>query len=287
VAVDWNGAHQALLTKVAEPFFEWLATNAVQESKLNVENQSGWLLSRFKYFRGRFDEACAEAERRKNESHVRTETLADGTTVTIGESPYYGLTQNARWIGLAAIDAFYSWTEHLFIHLAILRGRATTGEQVVTLAEADWSVKFKAALDITDAATKGYFDKLVLIRRQLRNFIAHGAFGKQGEAFHFHSTAGAVPILLPRRPGKGRFTLTGEPAFDEHSALKAIDEFIVLLWSGPRAPARIYLEGASVPTILPMATDGTYAGAMRSVEEMQDFVDALSRSFDAAADMDW
>src|SRR5262245_31095329 len=77
--------------RAAEPFFEWLATEAVQESKLNVENQSGWLWSRFNYFRLRFDEACTEAERRKNESHVRTETLPDGTTVTIGESPYFGL----------------------------------------------------------------------------------------------------------------------------------------------------------------------------------------------------
>jgi hypothetical protein len=29
---------------------------------------------------------------------------------------------------MAAIDAFFSWTEHMFIHLAILNGRITTGK---------------------------------------------------------------------------------------------------------------------------------------------------------------
>jgi hypothetical protein len=36
-----------------------------------------------------------------------------------------------------------------------------------------------------------------------------------------------------------------------------------------------------------MASDGTYADAMSSLEEMEEFVHALSRSFDDAANMDW
>jgi hypothetical protein len=36
-----------------------------------------------------------------------------------------------------------------------------------------------------------------------------------------------------------------------------------------------------------MAADGTYAKAMRSREEMQEFVDHMIGSFDRAADMDW
>jgi hypothetical protein len=51
---------------------------------------------------------------------------------------------------------------------------------VAELAESDWATKFKKALDIREPSTKIIFDKLVNIRRQIRNFVAHGSFGKQG-----------------------------------------------------------------------------------------------------------
>jgi hypothetical protein len=270
----------------AEPFFEWRASEAVQASQLNVVNHSGWLYERYQFLRQRFDAASSEAEARKEEHHVTTEKVGESIVSMTGWSPYWGLTRNARWLGLAAIDAFFSWTEHVFIHLAILQGRLTTGEQIAEIADADWQDKFKAALDL-DAIAKGHFDKLVVIRRQLRNFMAHGAFGKNGEAFRFHSGAGAVPVLLTHRPGKGRFSLSGEREFDESGALKVIDEFVEHLWSGSREPARIYLiDDTTIPTILPYASDGTYAAAMQSVEAMRDFVDAMTRTFDNAANMD-
>lgn len=57
---------------------------------------------------------------------------------------------------------------------------------------------------------------------------------------------------------------------------------------GSREPARLYLmDETTIPTILPYASDRTYATAMQSVDAMKDFVDTLTRSFDVAADMDW
>lgn len=64
------------------------------------------------------------------------------------------------------------------------------------LAEDNWNAKFKAALDISDKDTKAHYDKLLDLRAQVRNFVAHGAFGKEGKAFRFHSGAGSVPVLL-------------------------------------------------------------------------------------------
>ena len=62
--------------------------------------------------------------------------------------------------------------------------------------------KFKACLDIHDHSIKVHYDRLVEIKRQIRNYMAHGAFGKNGEAFQFHSGAGAVPLLLPHQKGE-------------------------------------------------------------------------------------
>jgi hypothetical protein len=62
--------------------------------------------------------------------------------------PAFELLRNAKWLALAAVDAFFAWTEHILIHLAVLKGGITTGAEVAQLAGADWRLKFKAALDI-------------------------------------------------------------------------------------------------------------------------------------------
>jgi hypothetical protein len=75
--------------------------------------------------------------------------------------PWFGLKRQASWMALAAIDAFFSWTEHVFIHLAMLSGRITSEAQVADLARADWQHKFKQALDLSEKETKILFDDLV------------------------------------------------------------------------------------------------------------------------------
>jgi hypothetical protein len=156
---------------------------------------------------------------------------------------------------------------------------------VAALADADWKTKFKASLDISDTETKNHYDSLLDLRAQIRNFMAHGAFGKRGEAFRFHSGAGAVPVLLTGHQ-KHRYSLTGKPAFDERWAISEIELFIQHLWSGPRLPARPYVF-SSLPSILTFVGDGTYTRAMQSEEDMNEFVDYLTHQFDNAANMDW
>ena len=121
--------------------------------------------------------------------------------------PVFELRREAGWLGLAAVEAFFSWTEHVFIHIAVLRGTCMTGREVKRLANADWSTKIKTVLDIDEPKIKDIYDELTVIRRQLRNFVTHGAFGKDGEAFSFHSSAGAVPLRLPHRRKNNRFVL--------------------------------------------------------------------------------
>jgi hypothetical protein len=269
--------------KAAEPYFEWLAERAIQTSALNVTNNSAWLYDRYAYLRDAFRSAIAEAHARKDERHTR-QTSSTGTVTHV---PWIGLKTQAGWLALAAIDAFFSWTEHIFIHLAILIGHATKGQQVADLVKADWKHKFKQALDVRERDLKKLFDDLVVIKGQLRNFVAHGAFGKNGEAFHFHSAAGAVPVMLTDRTDRYGYSISGELSFDDKAAILIVEKFIGVLWSGEREPARIYIQESGLPLILTMASDGTYARAMSSVEDMSEFVEALSEQFDNAANMDW
>lgn len=277
-----------LITKAvstAEPYFEWRAERAVAGTALNVVNRSAELFERYVFFRDRHRALTSESEVRKEERNITKQILEVGTTMTSGSFPLYQLRRDADWNAQAAVEAFFSWTEHAFIHIAILQGRLKTGDDVAKLAEADWKAKFKAVLDVSDSDSKRHYDSLLDLRAQIRNFMAHGAFGKRGEAFSFHSDVGAVPVLLTLRQVH-RYALTSHPAFDEAAAIAQIEDFVLHLWSGPRLPAHRYLR-STLPSILTFANDGTYTNAMSSPESMDELVEKLNRESDRAADMDW
>jgi len=288
--------------KTAKPFFRWMADEAVQASKLNVRNVGRKLFQRYTFLRDNFRATTTdgqalvrirEMELRQMQFSFHLHSTKIGLDaglqgmIDIFTHPWLRRSEDASWLALAAVDAFFAWTEHIFIHIAILQGRVTTGMQVAQMAEADWGTKFKCAFDVTEKAAKGHFDKLIIIRRQLRNFMAHGAFGKEGEAFSFHSTVGAVPVALDHVARRPRFSLTPELAFDDAEAIAAIEEFVTYLWSGPREPARIYIQESDLPLILPYASDGTYDAAMSSIEDMTEHVDHQLALWDRSANMDW
>ena len=267
--------------KAAASYFDWRAEQAVKSSKLNVINRSADLYERFQFFADQYEVKRTEAEHRASES-IKTPLKNGFNTLSLA----FGFHREAAWLALSAIESFFSWTEHVFIHLAILQGRCTAGDDIAKLAEARWEIKFKTALDINDPETKRYYDELIIIRRQFRNFVAHGSFGKQGEAFQFHSGTGAVPVRLPYHEDMTSFRFGRGIDFVDHEAVTLIHAFINHLWSGPRAPARIYLEHR-LPLILTMAQSGEYARAMSSEDDMAELTNHLVGVMDRNANMDF
>ena len=195
--------------------------------------------------------------------------------------------REARWLGVSAVEAFFSWTEHVFIQMAIVQGHCTTGQEVGKLAAAEWPDKFKAALDISDPETKKHYDELIQIRRLLRNFVAHGAFGKDGQAFSFHSAAGAVPLLLPHQRTQQTFRFGNGADLDASEAIEAFALFEQHFWTGTRGYAKSYVQDYALPLILTMAADGAYERALQSAETMSELTDRISQGIDRSANMDW
>lgn len=273
-------------TKVARPYFEWYAKCAVADSKLNVKNYTDALHQRFQYFLAEYQKKVRAilAEEERVSSLSREERLTDWGDFF---SEPFTRSEKATWLASSVIDAFFSFTEHVFIHLAILGGQIGTGNEVALLASADWANKFKAVFDLDEPTAKHFYDDLTEIRRQHRNFVAHGSFGKQGEAFTFHSGAGAAPVLLPHLRGTRKFALSGPLTVKDPEAIRVILDFMEYLWVGPREPARIYLQRSSLPVILTLAASGTYAKAMKSSEEMDILVEHLVGQWERSANMDW
>lgn len=274
--------------KAAQPYFDHLANEAADGSKLNLKNHSHALYERYMFFRQLFREKQEEVEKRKHERKVEEGISENGLIQWRSfREPVLELRREARWLGLAALEAFFSWTEHVFIHIAVLRGVCTTGRAVRQLVSADWSAKIKTALDIDRAEIKALYDELSVIRRQLRNYVAHGAFGKDGEAFSFHSHVGAVPLLLPHKRGGKLFRFGPGLDLDLTQTFNIIERFETHLWNGWGAGAKLYIQDYELPAILSMAADGTYERAMSSERKMVDFTKQIAKRIEDAANMDW
>lgn len=273
--------HKAV--KAAQPYFEWRAEDAAKQSHLNVVNRSRELFDHVDFYLDLYDARMKEAEERKGEA-IKTDI---GPNAWSTHYPSYDLMREARHFAIAAIEGFFSWTEHVFIHIAILRGLCSTGEEVATLAKSEWAKKYRAAIDISDPNDKRFYDDLTLLRRQLRNFVAHGSFGKEGEAFQFHSRAGAVPMLLPHKRSKSAFRFGTGLNFETGPSIDLIKAFIAHLWTGDRSPAKIYLQNYELPVVLTQVKDGTYASAMQSDADMEDFASYSAAMRDRHANMDF
>jgi hypothetical protein len=65
-----------------------------------------------------------------------------------------------------------------------------------------------------------------------------------------------------------------------------IENFLRQLWSGRRQPAKQYIE-TGFPCILTYAVNGMYQQAMQNEDEMEKFIEYLSRKIDDAANMDF
>lgn len=114
--------------RAATPFFSWMAENAIKDSAVNVLNISADLVARYRYLRDLHRTKSDEAELRSNEVIETRGTNDYGGTWTQYSRPSFQLRKEAKWLGLAAVEAFFSWSEHVFIHLAVLRGSITTAE---------------------------------------------------------------------------------------------------------------------------------------------------------------
>lgn len=268
--------------KVAQPYFEFIANEAAQRSDLNVLNHSLELYERYYFLKDQYKNKISEAIVKKDVV-IRTQLSSNSWGMSY---PSYQLKQEASWLATSAIDAFFSFTEHIFIHASVLKGLLLTGEDIANLAASDWGDKFKSCLDISDPNVKKHYDRLIPIRREIRNYLAHGAFGKKGEAFQFHSEAGAVPLLMPNQKNAPRFSMERGIVFNEEEAIQAIESFMDFYWYSKLLPEVVYIQ-SSLPTVLPYVLDSTYSKAMNSIEDMEDFVDCLIYQQDKASNMDW
>ncbi len=292
--------------RASEKYYSKMAEDSLSGCNLNVVNSSAKLWQKFEFFKRSYFELNKDSEnkkieldqRQKNPKDIKSpaDWINDNALATTELRKRLNenlepkrLLEQANWMAHAAVDAFFSWTEHFFTHLLVLKGVIKTGEDFKVSLQENWTTKAKKIFSMSDPDDQKIYSEFQKYRDQQRNFYAHGALGKQGEALRFHSSCGAVPIKLLPSQSIPRFTVWGR---DENKpvsvqTLERTDAFVEQLFSGWRSIAEIYLREYGLDSILQYSSDGTYEKVMNSPELMKEFCEALSYEIDRYENMDF
>lgn len=266
--------------QAARPYFQHVAKQAMENGHLTVHNNHAQLFGRLRDLLGRYRAALKAEEKAILKPPVVKHFPNGGMSSSWKHRTV--ASNRVAWLAQGVIEAFFSWSEHSLIHLAVIDGRIEGGPSLLKITMGEWKEKYKLALDVAEQHWKAHYDVLIQVRNEHRNFTAHGAFGKDGQAFSFHSSAGAVPLSLAD-DDSGQPTFVPRPTLSDRDAVAAIEAWIAD-FQRLKAPQWMYLE-STLGSILTFRKE--YALATSSVEEMSQFIDHMERMVDDHANMDW
>jgi len=273
--------------KAARPYYLWRAKEASITSHLNLESKCPQLWEKYIFLKEQSKALLEKFEAEKENRVVEKGHNEDGSmTWTSISFPAYDFRKQSVWLHEAAVDAFFGWCEQALVHIAVLMGKLTTGKEIADLLRREFGEKCKLVFDLSVPDDKLAYDEILDLRTELRNYVAHGSFGKDGSTFQFHSRVGSVPLKILDTENRSEFRFGTYNLRDWENDYARIESFLSQLWSMGRGPARQYLE-TGFPCVLTFATDGTYQRAMKNDEEMGKFIMVWAQQIDDAANMDF
>lgn len=266
----------------AKPFFAYYANEVSNSNDLNIINHSLSFYSRYKFQLNLYHQ---KSNKLLNIGSIPLEKDSNWLLNAMNRYNYINtLTKERRWLAISVIDAFFSFTEHIFIHSAIIQGKLSNKAEIAKLTLSEWKEKFKRCIDISLPENLKIFNRLLSIKDNVRNYLTHGAFGKNNEVYQIHSPIGAMPMVLS--PITADFSISENLSFTDDKIIKILEEFIEYYWEQDNFIETIYIK-SGLPTILTFSLDNTYQKAMISNEEMELFTNHLSEIYCNSLNMDW
>lgn len=262
------------------------AEEQVRRGNLTIQNQYGLFETMYQHFRSQLEEPEEEARVATATSDDPVERVRD--QIRSGLTSAIDAERDRFHASVAMVNAYFSMLEHLLVLLWPFMRYEPGRDDLEGLIKDRWSEKFKKVFDVVgDGDAKRIYDRLRGVAEQYRNTYAHGGFGKQRGTLFVHFPGGPpVPASLSGRRNQLRtsFFPVADPDIADITAV--LDETDSWLRSGPAALGMKYVESG-----LNVAYDaGSIAqtrAMMTSNETFDLYLQGLSYSADAQANMDW
>ena len=278
IAKEVMGRARALTDLVATYLSSGFATSQIAAGNFTVRNLYSTLDERYRFLRTAAATAYATPP-------PPPETVDHATGSHTRYFDYKPIMEGGA-LGTAAVDAYFSRLEHLFCIALAFSAHASPGTTFLEFLSANWPTKARTLLDLSDPDAKKFYDRLLEIRDEWRNPLAHGGFLTGGESLFFHlPRVGALPARLKRTPTGVKFDF--ELAHSSFTGIiELFDQFDTFLEE--RALHFAVKWAASGLNVAFDASSLTqYRDATESDETFDQFIDGALRESDRYDNMDF
>lgn len=284
VAEDILSKLRALITAAERDILKDLAARRLDDGRVTLVNQNHPLRGAYEHFRREAQESLA-ASRDPDTTEIG-EPGTDGW-LTIGLSRRFERTEIGSYNGLAAINAYFSWLEHVLVLMFAFASEPPTKSRLASHIGNRWADKFKSIFDMHEPDTGRVYADLHDIAETYRNTYGHGGFDKRGAAIAVHVEGiGAVPAALSdirSSPHFEAYPFATESFTDVTTKLDRVDAF---LQHGPMSLAKRYIDSGLDAAFDPSSRSALLRAA-RSVENMERLIERRSKMVDDYLNMDW
>jgi len=263
---------------IAERYLEPSIKLALTDAKVTLNNQYHKFDAAYRFFR----EKAEEAFNRPKENFPWSEIKENGRA---SWSPFR-FEREGGYFATAMMDSFFSRLEHTLVMLAPFTRMDLKNRGLTEFVGLPWGEKFKQMFDISCSTyAKTLYDELVQTKEAFRNPNSHGGFLKKGASFYFHTSAGALPVLLTKSNRGIDFVVTSVPSktYDEICELfDKVDEFLA---SCDLGEAFEYVD-AGLPIAVDDASRREYWQALDD-EEFANLIEIHSDTHEQHMNMDY
>ncbi len=269
-----------LADRVVQPYIE----KQMKAGNVTVRNAQHLLRGRYQFFRTEAQRAFARPRPDLGDLfQPPDETASTARTVDLFKAEREGF-----FYGSAAIDAFFSWLEHILVLILPFVGYDPSKDDLLRFIGSLWGAKVKRVWDLaTDGEAKLLYDSLREVKERFRNSVAHGGFEKDGASLYVHLEGlGAVPARLSRFPESieyGVFPLGETPFSDVCALFERVDTY---LRDGPTRYGYRFAE-SGLDVAFNLESREEYLAATSSGERFADHVERLGYLWETQANMDW
>jgi len=256
----------------------------VRAGNVTVPNRQHLFRERYEFFRDQARQAFEAPA-------PRLDNLFGPSGVPDGEPRSVDLVKNERegfFFGSAAIDAYFSWLEHLLVLILPFVAYDPTADDLVAFIGGSWTDKLKRIWKLsTDGGAKKLYDGLRDIKEQFRNSVAHGGLEKGDASLGVHIPGlDAVPARLSRFTESihyGVFPLK-DASFGETCSL--FDSVDAHLRSGSTRYGMRFAE-SGLDVAFDAKSREEYQKAIESDDAFDELLNRLSYFADLHTNMDW
>lgn len=190
----------------------------------------------------------------------------------------------------AKLDAFYSLLEQTFVLLIPFIDDTSINDLIIEdFILNNWKEKYKVVFELSkDVEANRHLDKLIQLKEQFRNPLAHGNFLKEGGSFKVHMEhLGIVPMNLTKVDKQLAYSFKGLNEIRFEELCETLDNFEIFLANHERTKyGMIYIQN-DLPVPFDENTRKRNLIAMTCEESFEEYIQYIEREIDNAMNMDW